>query len=88
MATTYDLDEFRKKLPEIAADLNRAGGHYIVTQEKKPSLVAISYSEYEEIAEIRQEMQAAGLKHDVKQARREYKAGKTVDFRKFIHDNP
>lgn len=88
MATTYDLDEFQKKLPEIVAGLNREGGHYILTQKKKPSLVAISYREYAEISEIAQELQAHDLKRDVSQARREYRDGKTRDFREFTDDNP
>lgn len=80
----YGIKEFQTKLPEIARRISKLGGHYLVTRRNKPSLVAIPFSDYQEIADILIELNSFSLKKDIKDGRLEHKKGKTVSFRDFI----
>ena len=80
----YGIKEFQIKLPEIARQISQTGGHYLVTNRSKPSLVAIPFSDYQEIEDILLELNSPSLKNDIKEARIEYRKNKAKDFRKFL----
>lgn len=80
----YGIKEFQINLPKIARKINQIGGHYLVTNRSKPSMVAIPFSDYLEIEDIFLELNSPSLKKDVKKGREEFKDKKTTDFRKFI----
>ncbi|MBI4130325.1 hypothetical protein HY468_03350 [Candidatus Roizmanbacteria bacterium] len=78
------IKEFQSKLPLIARTINQVGGHYVVTNRTKPSLVAIPFSDYQEIEDILLELNSPDVQNDIKKGREEYKMRKTKKFRPFI----
>lgn len=83
----YGIKEFQVNLPEIARKIAQIGGHYLVTNRSKPSLVAIPFADYQEIEDILLELNSPSLKKDIKTGRQEYNQKKIRDFRKFLKDN-
>jgi PHD/YefM family antitoxin component YafN of YafNO toxin-antitoxin module len=80
----FGIKEFQTKLPSIAKKIRSVGGHYLVTNRNKPSLVAIPFDDYQEIADILLELNSPRLKREVQEARDEYRDGKTVSFDTFL----
>lgn len=80
----YGIKEFQTKLPQIARKISEVGGHYLVTNRSKPSLVAMPFSDYQDVADIMLEMNSKVLKGDIASGRREYRNKKSGDFRKFL----
>lgn len=84
ISDVYGIKEFQTKLAQIARKIRETGGHYLVTNRNKPSLVAIPFEDYKEIEDILIELNSPALKRDIKEARKEYEEGKAADFKKFI----
>lgn len=82
----FGIKEFQTKLPQIARKISQVGGHYLVTNRSKPSLVAIPFEDYQEIADIMLEMNSHQLKKDISAGRKEYQQGKTRNFRQFLKE--
>lgn len=80
----YGIKQFQTKLPQIAKKISIEGGHYLVTNRSQPSLVAIPFSDYQDIADILLELQSPTLKRDIRQGREEFRKGKTIEFRQFL----
>ena len=80
----FGIKEFQTKLPEIARKIREVGGHYLVTNRNKPALVALSFEEYKTIEDILLELNSPALLEEIETARREYRRGKTTDFRGFL----
>ena len=80
----YGIKDFQVKLPKIARQIASEGGHYLVTNRNKPSLVAIPFGDYQEIEDILLELNAPLLKKELKIGRMEYRKGNTSDFRELI----
>lgn len=82
----FGIKEFQMKLPKIARKISEVGGHYLVTNRSKPSLVAIPFSDYQEIADIFLELNSPVLKKDIKKGRREFRDKNTKSFRQFLKE--
>lgn len=80
----YGIKEFQTKLPQIARKISQVGGHYLVTNRSKPSLVAMPFSDYQEIADILMELNSPKLKREIAEGRKEYRQHKTHDFEEFL----
>lgn len=80
----YGIKEFQINLPKIARKISQIGGHYLVTNRSKPSMVAIPFADYQEIEDILLELNSPTLKKDIEKGREEFKNKKTTDFRKFL----
>lgn len=80
----YGIKDFQVKLPKIARQIASEGGHYLVTNRNKPSLVAIPFGDYQEIEDILLELNAPRLKKEIRIGRHEYRMKKTADFREFL----
>ena len=80
----YGIKEFQTKLPSIARLIHQEGGHYLVTNRAKPALVAIPFSDYQEIEDILLELNSPKLKREIKKGREEKQRGKTKEFSKFV----
>lgn len=83
----YGIKEFQVNLPKIARKIAQIGGHYLVTNRSKPSLVAIPFADYQEIEDILLELNTSSLKKDINIGRQEYAKKKAKDFRKFLKEN-
>lgn len=80
----YGIKEFQTKLPQIARKIKEIGGHYLITNRSKPSMVAIPFEDYQEIEDIFLELNSPKLKRDIQEGREEYRKGKTRNFREFL----
>ena len=80
----YGIKEFQVKLPEIARRIASLGGHFLVTRRNKPSLVAIPFSDYQDIEDILLELNSPAVKKNIRMGRREFKKNKSADFRQFV----
>lgn len=77
----YGIKEFQTNLPMIARHIDEMGGHYLVTNRNKPTLVALSYDDYKLIEDIFMELTSSKLKEEIATGRKEYRSGKTKKFR-------
>ena len=84
ISDVYGIKEFQTKLAKIARKIRETGGHYLITNRNKPTMVAIPFEDYKEIEDILVELNSANLKRDIRKARKEYESGQAADFRKFI----
>lgn len=82
----YGIKEFQTKLPAIAKKVSEVGGHYLVTNRSKPALVAIPFSDYQEIEDILLELSFPSLNKDIQKGRKEYAKGQTRDFDAFVDE--
>lgn len=82
----YGIKEFQINLPKIANKISREGGHYLVTNRSKPSLVAIPFTDYQQIEDILLELNAPILQNEIAAGRKEYAAGKTVPLDTVLKD--
>ncbi len=73
----FGIKEFQTNLPQIARRISEIGGHYLITNRSKPSMVAIPFEDYQEIEDILLELNSPGLKKEIQKGRSEYKSGKT-----------
>ena len=80
----YGIKQFQTQLPKIARRISQVGGHYLVTNRSKPSLVAIPFSDYQEIDAILLELNSPKLKKEIAEGRKEYRQNKTRDFEEFL----
>lgn len=80
----YGIKEFQIKLPQIARKISEVGGHYLITNRSKPSMVAIPFGDYQEIADILLELNSRNLKKDIRKGREEYRTRKTKSFQEFL----
>jgi len=73
---TFSITEARKRIFDIANDVQRPGAIYTLTDKGRPKAVIMSAGEFESWAETLEVMEDfPNLKKDIAQARREYKKG-------------
>lgn len=82
----FGIKEFQTKLPQIAKMISQIGGHYLVTNRSQPSLVAIPFSDYQEIEDILLELNSPTTNKDIKKGRDEYSKGQTKNFDDFLDE--
>ncbi len=80
----YGIKEFQTKLPQIARMINQVGGHYLVTNRSRPALVAIPFTDYRDVEDILLELNSPKLRREIIIGRKEYREGKTKNFRQFF----
>jgi len=76
----YGIKEFQTKLPFIAKKIREQGGHYLVTNRCKPSMVAIPFKDYQEIEDILMELNSPQLQKEIKKGREDYTRGETISI--------
>ena len=76
----YGIKEFQTNLPKIATKIKEQGGHYLITNRSKPSMVAIPFEDYQEIEDILMELNSPKLQKEVKETREDYKKGKAISI--------
>lgn len=74
--TTLSITEARKKIFDIAQDVQNPGVYYTLTENGKPKAVIVSYEEYESLIETIDVMsEMPDLAKDIKEADRAVKTG-------------
>lgn len=74
---TLPISEARKRIFEIAEEVQKPGIYYVLTEKGRPKAVILSYEEYDSLLEtlgVLEEMPELGK--DFKESRKAYKSGK------------
>ena len=73
---TLSITEARKKIFEIAEDVQKPGVYYTLTENGKPKAVILSYEEYDSLMETLEVMEEMpGLKKEIEEVDRAVKSG-------------
>ena len=80
----YGIKEFQTNLPQIARMIGQVGGHYLITNRSKPALVAIPFADYQDVEDILLELNSPRLRREIIAGRKEYREGKTKNFRQIF----
>ena len=80
----FGIKKFQTQLPKLSRKISQAGGHFLVTNRNRPVFVTIPFEDYKEIEDVLLELNSPALQKEVKSGRKEYKAGKSSDFKKFV----
>lgn len=76
---TLSITEARKKIFDIAEDVQKTGSHYILTDKGQPKAAILSIEELESWREtIDILVHHPTIQNDIKQAEKEFKEGKTI----------
>lgn len=82
---TLPITEARKKIFDIANEIQKPGIYYTLTEKGRPKAVIMSAEEFESWQETLEVMREfPDLKKDIKQAEREYKKGDYVTLEEFL----
>lgn len=74
---TLPISEARKKIFEIAAEVQKPGTHYTLTENGRPAAVVISAEEYESWQETLEVMKdVPDLKQKIREAEDDYTGGR------------
>lgn len=84
--TTISISEARKKIFDIAEDVQKPSVYYVLTEKGRPKVVVLSAEEFESWVETLEVMQDfPDLKKDTKAARTDYKSGKYITLTKYLN---
>ncbi len=73
---TLSISEARKRIFEIADEVQKPGVYYVLTEKGRPKAVMLSYEEYDSIIETLEVMQEMPeLDKDLQETRDAYKSG-------------
>lgn len=74
---TLSISEARKKIFEIAEEVQKPDVYYVLTEKGRPKAVVLSYDEYDSLIETLEVMEEMpDLDKDIKQADADIKSGK------------
>ncbi|MCX6763113.1 MAG: type II toxin-antitoxin system Phd/YefM family antitoxin [Candidatus Moranbacteria bacterium] len=76
--TTISISEARKKIFDIAEEVQKPGVYYTFTEKGRPKTVLMSYDEFDSLMETLEIMSNPKIMKDIKQAEEEYKRGEYV----------
>lgn len=77
--TTLPISEARKKIFEIAEEVQKPGRHFTFTEKGKPKAVLISAEEFDSITETMEVMRIfPDLDKDIAEAHKDYEKGNYV----------
>ncbi len=79
--TTIPITEARKRIFQIAKDVQKPNRRYTLTENGRPKAVILSAEEFESWQETLEVMRDfPDLKKDIKEAERDYKSGKYKNY--------
>ncbi len=78
--TTISISEARKKIFDIAKEVQKPGVYYTFTEKGKPKTVLMSYEEFDSLMETLEIMSNPKIIKDIKKAEEEYKRGEYVTW--------
>lgn len=76
--TTISISEARKRIFDIAEEVQKPGVHYTFTDKGRPKTVMMSFDEFDSLMETLEIMSDPELMRDIRKAEREYKSGEYV----------
>lgn len=78
MQKTISITEGRRRLFQIAKEVQNPDTTYVLTDKGKPKMMVMSPDEYDSIIETMEILSDTNLLNDIKLAEEDYKAGKTI----------
>lgn len=85
--TTIPITEARRRIFDIAEDVQKPGVYYYLTEKGRPKAVIMSAEEFESWMETLDVMEEfPDLEKHIKQAEKEYKEGKYVTLDELLSD--
>lgn len=84
MQNTISITEGRKRLFQIAKEIQKPDTTYVLTDKGSPAAVLISPAEYDSIIETIEILSDTDLLNDIKSAEEDYKSGRTVTLDEFV----
>ena len=82
---TLPISEARRKIFDIAEDIQIPGTHYILTERGISKVVVLSASEYDSWIETMEVMRDfPNLKKDIQEAEKDYKQGKYITLEELL----
>lgn len=82
---TISISEARKKIFDIAEEVQKPGVYYTFTEKGKPKVVLMSVEEFESWMETLEVKEAfPDLENDIKKARAEYERGEYVTLKDLL----
>lgn len=83
--TTLPISEARKRIFEIAEDVQKPNRYYTLTEKGYPKAVIMSAEEFESWVETLEVMRDfPDLKKDIREAEKEYRAGKFITLESIL----
>ncbi|MBI4050370.1 MAG: type II toxin-antitoxin system Phd/YefM family antitoxin [Candidatus Doudnabacteria bacterium] len=83
--TTLPISEARKRIFDIAKEVQKPNIHYVITEKGRPKAVIISAEEFESWVETLEVMRDfPDLKKDIEGAEREYKKGEYITLEEIL----
>lgn len=76
--TTISISEARKRIFDIAEEVQKPGVHYTFTDKGKPKTVMMSFDEFDSLMETLEIMSDPELMRDIRKAEKEYASGEYV----------
>jgi prevent-host-death family protein len=85
--TTISISEARKKIFDIAEEVQKPGVYYTFTEKGKPKTVMMSYEEFDSLMETLEVMKDfPNLEEDIKKAEKEFKKGEYVTLDELLFE--
>ncbi len=82
---TISISEARKRIFEIANEVQKPDTHYVLTENGKPKAVILSVEEFESLWETIEVLQEfPNLEKDIAEAEAEYKKGEYVTLEELL----
>ena len=86
--TTLPISEARKRIFELAEEVQKPGTHYTITEKGRPKAVLMSAEEYESLIETIEVMQDfPDLENDIKKAHEEIARGEYVTLEELMAEH-
>jgi|SRR3989338_10928848 len=83
--TVLPISQARAKIFDIAEEVNRASGHYVLTEKGRPKAVIMSAAQFESWVETLEVMRDfPDLAKDIDEAHREYKRGDYITLEELL----
>lgn len=83
--TTISLTEARKRIFEIADEVQKPGNYYTFTENGRPKTVLMSFEEFDSWVETLEVMKEfPDLEKDIKEAEEEYERGEYVTLEELL----
>ncbi len=84
--TTLPISEARKKIFNIAEDVQKPGNYYTLTEKGRPKAVIMSAEEFESIMENLEILSNPRIMDEIRRAEKEYERGDYVTLDKLIKE--
>lgn len=82
---TISISEARKRIFEIADEVQQPDTHYVLTENGKPKAVILSAEEFESLLETLDVIEEfPDLKKDIEQAEKEFSRGDYITWEEFL----